>query len=116
MFRSIINQTLKEIEMICVNDGSIDDSLFLLIKYSKKDDRIMIIDQRNRGLSEARNTGAKYSNGEFIYFIDSDDYLERNALFELYEYATKYNLDSIYFQFFRFKSKVKNILIIQFIL
>ncbi len=103
---SIINQTLKEIEIICVNDGSTDDSLLILLKYSKLDNRIMIIDQRNRGLSEARNTGVKYSNGEFIYFIDSDDLLFQNALFELYIYGTKYNLDVIYFQFLRFKNEI----------
>jgi len=58
----------------------------------------MIINQRNRGLSEARNTGVNYSKGDFIYFIDSDDYLEKNVLFELYEYCIKNNLDIIYFQ------------------
>ena len=103
---SIVNQILKEIEIICVNDGSTDDSLFILLNYSKIDNRIIIVEQRNRGLSEARNIGVKYSNGEFIYFIDSDDLLEHNALFELYEYGTKYNLDVIYFQFFKFRSKV----------
>ena len=102
---SIINQKLKEIEIICVNDGSTDNSLLLLKEYSKIDNRIMIISQRNRGLSEARNTGVKFSNGEFIYFIDSDDYLELNALFELYQYAKKYNLDIIYFQSSSFKNK-----------
>ena len=101
---SIVNQKLKEIEIICVNDGSTDDSLLILLNYSKIDNRIMIIDQRNRGLSEARNTGVKYSNGEFIYFIDSDDYLDQNTLFELYEYGSKNNLDSIYFYFIRFKN------------
>jgi len=107
---SIINQLLKEIEIICVNDGSTDDSLLILLNYSKSDNRIMIIEQRNRGLSEARNTGVKYSNGEFIYFIDSDDFLAQNTLFELYEYSTKNNLDSIYFYFFKFKiSHIQNI-------
>ena len=105
---SIIYQTLKEIEIICVNDGSTDDSLLIILKYSKKDNRIMIINQRNRGLSEARNTGVKYSNGEYIYYIDSDDYLEKNALFELYEYSKKNNLDVIYFQSSSFKIE-KNI-------
>ena len=66
----------------------------------------MIIDQRNRGLSEARNTGVKFSNGEFIYFIDSDDLLKQNALFELYEYGTKNNLDIIFFKFLRFKNRL----------
>ena len=103
---SIVNQTLKEIEIICVNDGSTDDSLSILLNYSKRDNRIMIINQRNRGLSEARNTGVKFSNGEFIYFIDSDDLLVPNALFELYTYGTKYNLDVVYFRFFLFKNQI----------
>ena len=100
---SIVNQTLKEIEIICVNDGSTDNSLSLLQEYSKSENRIMIINQRNRGLSEARNTGVKFSNGEFIYFIDSDDSLKLNALFELYEYCKKNDLDIISFQSKRFK-------------
>ena len=103
---SIVKQSLKEIEIICVNDGSTDDSLFILLNYSRIDNRIMIIEQRNRGLSEARNTGVKYSNGEYIYFIDSDDYLEQNALFELYEYSSKNKLDSLYFSFSSFTSNV----------
>jgi len=107
---SVVNQTLKEIEIICVNDGSTDDSLLILQEYSKKDDRIMIITQRNRGASEARNTGIKYSNGEFIYFLDSDDFLDKNALFELYKYAIKYNLDIIYFKLSSFTNNdtIKN--------
>jgi len=107
---SVVNQILKEIEIICVNDGSTDDSLFILQEYSKKDDRIMIITQRNRGASEARNTGIKYSNGEFIYFLDSDDFLDKNALFELYKYAIKYNLDIIYFKLSSFTNNdtIKN--------
>ena len=104
---SIVKQSLKEIEIICVNDGSTDDSLSLLLNYSKIDNRIMIIDQRNRGLSEARNTGIKFSNGEFIYFVDSNDLLRLNALYELYEYSKKYNLDIIYFQSIEFKNNNK---------
>ena len=104
---SIVKQSLKEIEIICVNDGSTDDSLSLLLNYSKIDNRIMIIDQRNRGLSEVRNTGIKFSNGEFIYFLDSDDLLRLNALYELYEYSKKYNLDIIYFQSIEFKNNNK---------
>ena len=101
-----MNQTINEIEIICVNDGSTDDSLLILLNYSKKDNRIIIIEQRNIGLSKARNIGVKYSNGKFIYFIDNDDLLIPNALFELYEYGTKYYLDVVYFKFFKFKNKV----------
>ena len=88
-----------------MNDGSTDDSLLILLNYSKKDNRI-IIEQRNIGLLEPRNIGIKYSIGEFIYFIDSDDILIPNTLFELYEYGTKYNLNVIYFKFFKFNNKV----------
>ena len=95
---SILNQKLKEIEIICVIDGSTDNSLFLVEKYANKDNRIKIISQINRGLSEARNTGVKFSKGEYIYFIDADDYLDENALFELYSRGAKDNLDIVYFQ------------------
>ena len=94
---SISKQKLKEIEIICVNDGSIDNSLSILQKYAENDNRIMIISQINRGLSEARNVGFKYSNGEYIYFIDGDDYLDENGLFELYNKAKENNLDIVYF-------------------
>lgn len=70
----------------------------------------MIITQRNRGASEARNTWIKYSNGEFIYFLDSEDFLDKNTLFELYKYAIKYNLDNIYFKLSSFTNNdiIKN--------
>ena len=68
----------------------------------------MIITQKNRGASEARNTGI--SNEEFIYFLDSDDFLDKNALFELYDFAKKYNLDNIYFKLSSFTNNdtIKN--------
>ena len=94
---SIINQKLKEIEIIVVNDGSIDNSLQIALNYTKNDNRVLILSQINRGLSEARNTGVKYSKGEYIYFIDGDDYLNENCLFDLYNKAFKNNLDIIYF-------------------
>jgi glycosyltransferase involved in cell wall biosynthesis len=105
---SISNQTLKEIEIICVNDGSTDNSLSIIEEYSKNDNRIIIINQINRGLSEARNTGVKYSNGEYIYFIDSDDYLDQNALLELYNQGKKDDLDIIYFDADSFFSDINS--------
>lgn len=83
---SIINQTFKDIEIICVNDGSTDSSLEILNKYAEQDQRIKIINQNNQGLSAARNTGIKYANGEYISFIDSDDYIDTS----LYETLVKY--------------------------
>lgn len=92
---SVINQTYKNIEIICVNDGSTDNSLKILEEYSKKDNRVQIITQENRGLSEARNSGIKASTGEYIYFIDSDDWIELNALEVLIEKIKKDNADIV---------------------
>lgn len=75
---SIVNQTFKDIEIICVNDGSTDDSSKILEQYAKKDKRITIITQKNSGPSSARNTGLKHARGEYIGFIDSDDWVDTN--------------------------------------
>ena len=82
---SVVNQTYKNLEIICINDGSTDNSLKILEKYQKKDERIKLINQKNKGLSEARNAGLDVATGEYIAFVDSDDYLELNA----YEEAMK---------------------------
>lgn len=76
---SLINQTYKDIEIVCVNDGSTDNSLSILNEYAKKDSRIKVICQNNGGTSSARNLGYKNSNGEFVTFVDSDDYLDLNT-------------------------------------
>ena len=94
---SITKQSLKEIEIICVNDGSTDNSLNIIKRYGENDNRIQIISQKNRGKSVARNTGVKYSNGEYIYFIDGDNYLDLNALSHLYNKAIQNNLDIVLF-------------------
>lgn len=70
---SIINQTYSNLEIICVNDGSTDNSLEILQTYAKKDRRIQIITQKNQGLSSARNQGLKHASGQYLTFIDSDD-------------------------------------------
>lgn len=95
---TIINQTLKEIEIICVNDGSTDNSINILKKYGIKDNRIQIVSQENKGSSAGRNTGIEHSNGEYIIFIDSDDWIELNTLEELYNYANQLNLDILMFK------------------
>lgn len=94
---SVVNQTLRNIEIICVNDGSTDKSLAILEEYRKKDSRITVISQENRGPSAARNRGMQHARGEYIYFIDSDDYIELDALEKASQIATKNHLDVILF-------------------
>ncbi len=81
---SIINQTYKNLEIILVNDGSTDKSESICNYYAKKDNRIIVINQENGGSSIARNTGLKNCNGEFIGFVDSDDWLKLNMFYILY--------------------------------
>ena len=94
---SIINQTLKEIEIICINDGSYDNSLNILNYYKKIDNRVIIINQKNKGVNSARNSGLKIAKGEFILFFDSDDQLKSNALEIMYEFSNKNNLEILFF-------------------
>lgn len=92
---SIINQTLKEIEIILVDDGSTDQSGKICDDYLEKDKRIKVIHQKNMGLSCARNAGIKIASADYICFIDSDDYIEIDMLEYLYEKALKYKSDII---------------------
>ncbi len=84
---SAFSQTLKEIEIIAVNDGSTDNSLKILESY--KDSRLKIITQENQGLSGARNTGIKIAKGEYLLFLDSDDYIDENMALDMYSRAKK---------------------------
>lgn len=95
---SVINQTLKDIAIICVNDGSTDSSLEILKEYAKNDNRIHIVDKINGGLGAARNSGIKYLidnniNPTYIYFADSDDWLDIQALEKLYTKSEESNSD-----------------------
>jgi len=90
---SIINQTFEDIEIICVNDGSTDNSRKILEEYKNKDNRIKIIDKENGGLSSARNAGMKIARGEFISFIDSDDWVDLTMFEKMYKNITSLNTD-----------------------
>lgn len=94
---SVLRQTEKDIEIICVNDGSTDNSLNILTIYSKKDTRIIVINQKNTGLSGARNAGIAKSKGKYLYFLDSDDYIADTAISILHEKATSNDADIVYF-------------------
>lgn len=94
---SIINQTLGDIEIICINDGSTDNSLSILEEYQRKDSRIQVYSQPNLGQSAARNSGLEKATGECIYFMDSDDKLDTTALEYCYNELLKNKLDILYF-------------------
>ena len=89
---SVLNQTYKNIEIVIVNDGSIDNSSSLIEKIIKEDKRIIYINQRNKGISESRNIGIKKASGKFIAFVDSDDWLEESFIERLIENAKEYDL------------------------
>lgn len=90
---SLIKQTLNDIEIICVNDGSMDNSLAILKEFASKDSRIRIIDNQHQGVAKTRNTGIEQSTGEYIGFVDSDDYIDIDFFEKLYNSATKSNSD-----------------------
>lgn len=90
---SIIGQTLSDIEIICVNDGSTDNSLDVLKKFAARDLRIKIIEQANKKQGAARNNGTKHATGEYIGFVDSDDWVDHDYFEKLYIAAKKYDSD-----------------------
>ncbi len=93
---SVINQTLKDIEIICINDCSKDNSLEILKEYSSKDKRIKLINHKtNKGESAARNTGLDNAKGEYIAFLDNDDTIDSNFYEKLYKKATETNADIV---------------------
>ena len=90
-------QTLRDIEIIVIDDGSTDRSPFIIRELANTDPRIRIYTQTNQGVSAARNKGLEYIKGEFIYFLDSDDLLEKNALEQCYRQCIEQNLDFVFF-------------------
>jgi CDP-glycerol glycerophosphotransferase len=95
---SVVNQTLRDIQIICVNDGSTDNSPDILRNHAAADPRIVVIDQENQGLSVARNVGLEIATGEYIHFLDSDDVLDAHALEECHRLATADHLDCLAFE------------------
>ena len=104
---SIINQTFKDIEIICINDGSYDKSEKIINKYAQKDKRIILFNQKNKGAGLARQKGIELSNGEYLSFIDSDDLFHYRTLEIAYENIKKYNSEVVWFQFANFHRKKK---------
>jgi glycosyltransferase involved in cell wall biosynthesis len=92
---SLINQSLQDIEIILINDGSSDDSYNIIENYARLDNRIKIIDQNNKGLSFVRNRGIEDAKGKYILHIDSDDWIESDMCKIMYTESEKYNADIV---------------------
>lgn len=92
---SLLAQTFRDYEAICVNDGSNDNSLSILEEYVELDKRVKTINQSNKGLSDARNTGMDAARGAYIFFLDSDDYIHPQALEFLHSCAVENNVDLV---------------------
>mgnify|MGYP004458462943 CR=1 FL=1 len=96
---SIINQTYRNIEIILVDDGSPDNCGKICDEYAKKDSRVKVIHKKNGGLSDARNKGTEVATGEYIMYVDSDDYIELSACEELYNIINAGNVDIVCYNF-----------------
>ena len=92
---SLVNQTIYDIEIICVNDGSTDSSLSVVEEYANRDKRIVVINQENMGVSVARNTGLEFVHGQYYMFVDSDDWIDFGTCSELYLLAKKNDADCV---------------------
>lgn len=103
---SLKEQTYKNFEAICVDDGSSDNSLAILKSYADRDGRFKYIQQNNQYAGVARNNGIKHATGKYIMFLDSDDIFEKNMLSILVKNAEKYDTDIIVFGFFHFKNNI----------
>jgi glycosyltransferase involved in cell wall biosynthesis len=90
---SVICQTLREIEIICVDDGSTDNSLEIIKEYQQQDERVRIVTETNAGPALARNNGIRRARGEYLAFLDADDFFEPTLLESLYKLAKQNNLD-----------------------
>lgn len=91
--QSIADQSLKEIEIICVDDGSTDSSPQIVNEFAEKDSRFISVSQENGGAGKARNTGLRMAKGKYLSFLDSDDFFDKNMLLEAYNTAEQYDAD-----------------------
>ncbi len=92
---SLINQTFDDIEIIALNNGSTDKSLDILNYYAHKDKRIRVINNKNIGVSKSRNIGIEEAIGEYISFVDSDDWIDSNMIYILYDTISDNNCDLV---------------------
>ena len=92
---SLVRQTLKDIEIICINDGSRDSSLDIIKEYAKKDSRIVVINKKNSGYGDSMNRGLAKASGEYVGIVESDDFIDRDAFEKMYELAKKHDVEIV---------------------
>ena len=107
---SVVNQTINETEIIIVNDGSTDNSEGICRKYAEKDSRITLIHQENAGLAAARQAGLEKATGEYIGFVDSDDWLEPTMYEEMYDKAVAHDADIVFCNVYKNEDKKEEVL------
>ena len=100
--KSVVNQTLRDIEIICINDGSTDGSLEILRKYADRDERVILIDKKNEGYGVGMNTGMDIATGEYIGIVEPDDFVPLTMYEDLYNIAKENELDFVKADFYRF--------------
>lgn len=104
---SIINQTYTNLEIILINDGSTDNSKKICNQYKLLDSRIIVIHKSNKGLSDARNTGIKIATGDYISFVDADDFIDENMYTILSKKINTTNADIIWYNHYNYQSPNK---------
>ena len=111
---SVINQTFTDVEIICVNDGSTDESLSILNDYASKDSRFVIISQANQGQGVARNNAIKIAKGKYLLFLDPDDWLDLNAVQTLADKFNETDADVIQFNYSEYIEKTGKVRSVDF--
>ena len=104
---SLVNQTLEEIEIICINDGSKDGSLGIIKDYATKDKRVKIIDKKNSGYGDSMNQGLKKAVGEYVGIVESDDFIDTDAFEKLYDIARKNDVEVVKANFYEYYGETK---------
>ncbi len=104
---SVLNQDFRDIEVICVDDGSTDNSLNILNDYAKKDKRVVIKRQNNKYAGVARNVGLSFARGEFVHFLDSDDWVNSKIYIRAFDIIRKYSCDVVMFSYDNFDNITK---------
>lgn len=103
---SVCHQTLQELEIICINDGSTDSSLEIIQEFQAKDRRIVVIDKENSGYGDSMNQGLKKATGEYLGIVESDDWIEPTAFAEMYDLATQYDAEVVRANYYKNKAGI----------